>query len=111
MSKSSRLQFDIELDEQNIPENIIWTSTDGQVEPIAAKALMVSVFANDSKETLRFDIWTKEMQIQEMDRMMFYTLRGLADTYMRATNNKELSEQFRQFAEHFGVKTEIIKPD
>lgn len=111
MSKISTLKFDIGLDDNHIPETIVWHSTDGTDagESLEAKALLMSIFSKDTKETLRFDIWTQDMQIQEMDRLMFYTLRGLSDTYMRATNNKELAEQFRQFTEYFGSKTEIIK--
>jgi gliding motility-associated protein GldC len=112
MAKKSTIQFEIELDDQNVPENIEWKASDREQsdEYSKAKAMLVSIFERDTKETLRFDIWTKEMQVQEMDRLMFYTLRGLADTYMRATQNTELANQFQEFATYFGSKTEILKP-
>jgi hypothetical protein len=48
------------------------------------------------------------MQMVEMDRMMYQTLKSLADTYFSATKNNELASQLKQFAEYFGEKTESI---
>ena len=49
------------------------------------------------------------MQVIEMDRFVFQTLRGLADTYFKATQNAELATSMRQFVHYFGEKTGIIK--
>jgi hypothetical protein len=48
------------------------------------------------------------MQVQEMDRFVYQTLRSLSQSYLRATQNKELAEEMAKFAHHFGEKTEII---
>jgi hypothetical protein len=39
---------------------------------------------------------------------MYQTLRGLADTYYRATQNRELATDMQQFVQYFGEKTEIL---
>ena len=75
-----------------------------------AKAMLLSFLDRDSRDTLKIDLWTKDMEVAEMDRMMFYTLRALADTYYKASNNRELAEQMQQFAHYFGEKTEQLKP-
>jgi hypothetical protein len=49
--------------------------------------------------------------VDEMDRMVFHTLKSLADTYIRATNNKQMAEQMQHFAHYFGEKTGILKPE
>jgi gliding motility-associated protein GldC len=109
-SKQSEITLKIELDEDNMPENIIWSATDHPDgdKKLSSKALFLSLFDAEHRDTLRFDLWTKEMQVQEMDRMVYYTLKGLADTYFRATSNKELAEEMQKFALHFAQRTEII---
>jgi len=49
------------------------------------------------------------MQVQEMDRFVYYTLKSMADSYFSSTGNKELSEKMQQFAHFFGQSTEIVK--
>jgi gliding motility-associated protein GldC len=113
MGKISTIQFKVELDDNNIPERIHWLASDqtNGEEATPSKALLVSLFSEDTRETLRFDIWTNDMQIQEMDRLIYYTLKGLADTYQKATHNNDLASDMQQFANYFGEKTEIIKPE
>ena len=73
-----------------------------------SKALLLSFFDRQSKDTLKIDLWTVDMQVAEMDRFFFQTLRSLADTYFRATQNKELAADMQRFVQYFGEKTEII---
>jgi hypothetical protein len=42
---------------------------------------------------------------------MFQTLATLCDTYERATNNKELADEMRDFVHHFGHKAEVFGDD
>ncbi|HNG90361.1 MAG TPA: gliding motility protein GldC, partial [Saprospiraceae bacterium] len=58
--------------------------------------------------TLRIDLWTKEMQVTEMDRFMYQILSSLSQTYLRATQNKALAEDMARFAHYFGQQTEIV---
>jgi hypothetical protein len=44
-----------------------------------------------------------------MDRFFFQTLRGMADTYFKATQNRELAVDMQRFVQYFGEKTEILK--
>jgi len=108
----SEVKIRIGLNEKKWPVSIEWEAEDqpGGKRPQACKAFLLSLFDREYKETLRMDLWTKEMQVMEMDRMVFHTLRGLADTYFKATNNKEMAVAMQQFAQFFGEKTEIIPP-
>lgn len=108
--KKSRITLDVGLDESNMPIDIKWSASDnpaGQT-PQPCKAMLVSLFDERSKETLKIDLWTKEMQVIEMDRMFYQTLRGLCDTYFRATGNKDLANQMQQFVFYFGEATGAI---
>lgn len=109
--KQSNIQINIHLDENNVPEKIEWSASDHpegeELHP--AKAMMIAFFDEEHRDTLRFDLWTKAMQLQEMDRFMFFSLKSMADTYFKSSGNKELANQMQQFAEYFGKTTEIIK--
>ncbi len=101
------------LDDANIPVEIQWQAQDNpnSMSPQICKAFLLSLFDAENKDTLKIDLWTSEMQMIEMDRFMFQTLRGLADTYFRATNNKKLYSEMQQFVTYFGEQTEIIPKD
>ncbi len=110
--KKSKIEIEVGLDKDNFPIEILWHSSDAPVGfPVQeAKAMLVSFLDKETRDTLKIDLWTKEMQVEEMDRMMFHTLRSLADSYFKATNNKEMAEQMQHFAHYFGEKTKIIAP-
>jgi len=103
-----KITIEVGLSEQNVPTEMTWTADDGKQAPQPCKAMLLSLFDEEHKETLKIDLWTTEMQIDEMDRMFFHTLRSLSETYYSATKNERLANQMRQFAEFFGEETKII---
>ena len=111
MNKSTDIILKVNLDSANVPEEIFWKTT-GQADAdwIKAKAFLLSIFEEQSKDTLKLDIWTKNFQMDEMDRFMYHSLKAMCETYVKATNNNELANQFMNFVNYFGEKTEIISP-
>ncbi len=109
-AKSSQLRITVHLDEQNIPVGIDWDADDHleSEAPIACKGMLLSLFEKNTLDTMKIDLWTKDMQVNEMDRFVFQTLRAIADTYYKATQNKELAGDMQRFVNYFGEKTEII---
>jgi len=109
IAKSSDITIRVGLNAENVPVKIEWSASDrndGQLEE--CKAMAVALFDKEHRDTLRIDLWTKEMQVVEMDRFVYQTLRSLSQTYLRATQNKELAEDMAKFAHYFGEKTEIV---
>lgn len=108
--KTSDITIRVGLDKDRVPMKIEWSASDmhesGKFDE--CKAMAVALFDKEHRDTLRIDLWTKEMQVQEMDRFMYQTLRSLSQTYLRATQNKDLAEELAKFAQHFGEQTEII---
>lgn len=111
--KKSTITIDVGLNKDNMPVEIKWKSSDvpDSVPMQDAKAMLVSFLDRSTKDTLKMDLWTLDMQVDEMDRLVFHTLRTMADVYFRATNNKELAENMQQFTHYFGQKTGIIPPN
>lgn len=103
----SEIKFLVELDENRVPEKLTWTAKDGGVELEEAKAIMLSVWDAKSKETLRIDLWTKEMPVDEMKQFFHQTLVAMADTFLRATNDEKMAETMKDFCEYFAEKMEL----
>ena len=107
------ITLQVGLDKDMVPTELYWHAQDSPdtPDPVACKAMLLSLFDKDHRDTFKIDLWTKELQINEMDKFMYQTLRGLADTYHRATNNTELANDMQRFVQYFGEKTEVIIPD
>lgn len=112
IAKTSKINITVALDGQNVPVGINWQAEDGpnasKTQP--CKAMLLSLFDAETLDTMKIDLWTKEMQVKEMDRFFYQTLRALADTYFKATQNQALATDMQRFVQYFGEKTEIIPP-
>lgn len=109
ITKTSDITLRVALNAENVPVKIEWSASDrndGALEE--CKAMAVALFDKEHRDTLRIDLWTKEMQVVEMDRFVYQILRSLGQTYLKATQNKDLAEDLGKFAHYFGEKTEIV---
>jgi gliding motility-associated protein GldC len=111
VEKSSQILLKVGLNKDQVPVRMDWMAEDnphnGSWSEI--KAMMVSLFDMETRDTMRIDLWTNEMRVDEMDRFVFQTLRAMADTYHRATQNAELANEMQHFVDYFGKKTGIIQ--
>jgi gliding motility-associated protein GldC len=101
------LKFEIELDENQLPLNIEMHASDGAASEQEIKALMISAWAAKTKETLRIDLWTKDMPVDEMFIMYHQTMVGMASTLERATGHAKLAEALRDYCAFFAEQTKI----
>lgn len=101
------LGFDIELDENNLPLNIAMRTSDGVANENDIKALMISAWSAKTRETLRIDLWTKDMPVNEMFIMYYQTLIGMAESLEKATGEHRLSGALRDYCEFFAEQTRI----
>lgn len=103
--KQSSITVDITLDEHKVPQNIHWSATDSTADmKQQAKAMMLAFWDGADKSALRIDLWTKEMMVDEMADFFYQTLMGMADTYLRATQNQELTSEMKEYAKTFYKK-------
>ena len=103
----SEIKFQVELDQNRVPENILWTAQDGGVELQETKAIMLSVWDNQAQETLRIDLWTKEMPVDEMKLFFHQTLVAMSETYNRATGDQKMTDTMKDFCDYFAEKLEL----
>ena len=95
----------IDLDEQKIPQNIKWSASDSTAkETQEARAMMLTLWDPTDKTALRIDLWTKDMMVDEMADFFYQNLMGMGDTYLRATQDKAIADDFKDFAKSFYKK-------
>ena len=101
------LKFEIELDENQLPLNIEMQASDAAENEKNIKALIVSAWAAKTKETLRIDLWTKDMPVNEMLVMYHQTMTGMVATLDRATGHDKLAGALRDYCDFFAEQTKI----
>jgi len=106
--KKAEIKITVELDEKNVPENILWESTDSEnKDQMAAKSMMLALWDHNYKNSMRIDLWTKDMPVDEMKRFFYETLQTMGDSFLRATGEKNIVEDLRDYCAHFAEKMGI----
>lgn len=110
MSKhTSTIELKVELDENRIPEKLSWTAEDGGIKNQQAKAMMLSVWDNKAQETLRIDLWTKDMPVDQMKVFFHQTLVAMSNTFLKATQDDKMTATMKDFCDYFADKLELKK--
>jgi gliding motility-associated protein GldC len=104
-----KIELNVELDDNRLPEKLTWTAQDGGVKDEEIKAMMLSVWNSDAQESLRIDLWTKDMPIDEMKVFFHQTLVTMSDTFNRATQDEKMTATMKDFCDYFAEKLEIKK--
>ena len=102
------LKFEIELDENNLPENIRMIGSQLDKDEINLKALMIAAWDAQKKETLRIDLWTKDMPVHDMFILYHQNMMGMASSLDKSTGEGKLAEALRDYCAFFAEKTKII---
>jgi gliding motility-associated protein GldC len=106
---TSEIKFKIDLDENKVPEEFSWTAKDGGIDNEASKAVMISVWDYKKKDTLRMDLWTKDMPVDEMKQFYHQTLVSMAESFERATDDAKMGATMKDFCDYFAEKLELKK--
>jgi gliding motility-associated protein GldC len=106
--KTSEIRVKVGLNENNLPIAMSWSAEDGDVQDAAAKAMLLSIWDAKNNNTMKIDLWTKDMSIEEMKQFFHQTLLTMADTFERATAEHLISEDLRDYCYHFAEKMRIM---
>jgi gliding motility-associated protein GldC len=92
--KNSSIQFNIQLDTNNVPEKIEWDANDKPEGGLTeTKSVSISVWDHTQKNTLRIDLWTKDMPVAEMKRFYIESIGGMAQSVLRATGDEFMARE------------------
>ena len=98
--KRSEINFSIELDKDNVPEKIYWNADEKEdVGFTETKSVSISLWDDSNKNTLRMDLWTKDMPADEMKRFSIDCIGGLAQSLLSATGDEYMSNEMNNLCE------------
>jgi gliding motility-associated protein GldC len=106
--KSSDISIQIDLNDNQLPLNMRWSATDGGIKDAEASAFLLSIWDKKEKNTMKIDLWTKDMTIDEMKQFFHQSLLTMADTFEKATGEHLISEDLRDYCYHFAEKMNIL---
>jgi len=106
---TSEIQLKIDLDENKVPEAIQWHAPDSGVQHSDTKATMLSVWDEQAQETLRIDLWTKKMPVDQMKKYIYQNILALADTLEKAADEQERAQELRNYALELGEKLQVLR--
>jgi len=102
------LKFEVELDENNLPNSIKMLDDQAKNSAINLKALMIAAWDAKRKETLRVDIWTKDMPVNDMFILYHQNMMGMATSLEKSTGQDKLAQALRDYCDFFAKQTKIL---
>ncbi len=106
--KTTEIKFKISVDENNLPVKIEWEAPDSG-EKSECNSLMMALWDSKENHTLRIDLWTKEMSVDEMKKFYHQNVITLTDTYIRATGDEATAQKVKKFFSELGKETGVLK--
>src|SRR5260370_8030402 len=106
--KKSEIAFHVELDENNVPEKIKWDATDKPEAGFSdCKSISIALWDHLQKNTLRIDLWTKDMPVNEMKRFYIDCLGGLAQSILTSTGDELMAKEINSLFEKHPFHVQI----
>ncbi|MDO7847237.1 gliding motility protein GldC [Hymenobacter sp. M29] len=93
--KKSEIRFSIALDDNKVPEAISWSATDAGPDIHFAKAINIALWDREQVGTMKIDLWTKDMPVDEMKRFVVDNIGSMAENIVTATDDKEMANKMR----------------
>jgi gliding motility-associated protein GldC len=94
--KKSTINFTVELDNNNIPDKIFWEATDKPDAQLSeTKSISIALWDHNQKNTLRIDLWAKDMPVEEMKKFYIDCLGGLAQSMLTSTGDEMMAGETR----------------
>lgn len=110
MSRESEISFKIKLDENQVPESIEWVAEGSEKDKITkSKAINLAIWDEEENNTLRIDLWTKSMMVDEMKKFAAQNIITMADSFERSTGETAIAEEIREFGKKIAVKMGVLK--
>ena len=97
--KQANISILVELDENKIPEKLIWSAPDGGINDKISKAIFLSIWDHNNKESLSIDLWTKEMPVDEMNEFFYQSLLTMGEALYKATENSKIKDAVKKFSQ------------
>jgi gliding motility-associated protein GldC len=98
--KKSEIKLLIELEDDQIPEKILWDADEKDKPGYSeTKSISLSLWDHLNKNTMRIDLWSKDMPIDEMKRFYIDCLGGLAQSILNSTGDEYMNQQINELCD------------
>ncbi len=92
--KKSEIKLVVELDDDQIPERILWDADEKDSKGLSeTKSMSLSLWDHQNKNTMRIDLWTKDMPVDEMKRFYIDCLGGLSQSILNSTGDEYMNQE------------------
>jgi len=108
ITKNSEIKINVGLNANDLPLRRHWLAEDSNKETQEASAFLLSIWDKKEKNTLKIDLWTNEMTVEEMKQFFHQTLLTMSDTFEKATGEHLMAEDLRDYCFHFADKMNIL---
>ena len=105
--KTTEIKFKVSVDENHLPQTIEWEAPDSG-EKSECKSMMVALWDTKENNTLRIDLWTKDMSVDEMKKFYHQNIVTLTDTYLRATGDEATAKKVKQIFSEIGKEIGVL---
>ena len=98
--RTSNIELSIELDNSNIPESIVWNASDSPTgKPENTKAMALALWDDKNQTTMKIDLWTKDMPVDEMKLFYIEAIGGMSETILSATGDEVMYNELKSVCE------------
>jgi gliding motility-associated protein GldC len=105
---NNKIQIEVKTDENHIPVEINWSAENEQINKRTAKAMALAMWDEKNAALMNMDLWTKDMNVEEMRHFVCQTMMTLADTFERATSDKAHAEAIRGFTTELAKRVGVL---
>ncbi len=103
MSRTAQIKLTVDLDRDNVPTAIAWEASEAKSEgPTPCQSMMLSLWDAERRTMAAIDLWARDTTIDDMNLYFYQAFHQMAETYQRATRNRELAKLIHEFGERFG---------
>jgi len=108
MNKKSEIHITVELNENKLPVKMNWSSTENN-EGGECKSFFLAIWDGKEQTSLHLNLWTKEMNVEEMRQFIHQMMLNQSDTLKKATGDDKLAAALYDSSHEFAMKAGILK--
>jgi gliding motility-associated protein GldC len=98
--KKSNINFTVHLDQNNVPDKIFWEATEKPEPGLSeTKSISIALWDHKQKNTLRIDLWSKDMPVDEMKRFYIDCIGGIAQSMLSSTGDEFMANETNALCE------------
>ena len=109
--KTSQIKFLITLDKDKIPEKITWNADDKMGDEFSeTKSISLALWDHKKMNTLKIDLWTKDMKVNDMKRFYIDCIGGIGQSVLNSTGDEYISKELNKLStKHFIIPVSATK--